>query len=64
MLQAVTNGITTVIGWIGTVITALTDTTSSTPGALTPLLPLFAVGIAVSAILLGVKMVKSIVWGA
>ena len=43
MLQAVTNGITTVIGWIGTVITALTDTISATPGALTPLLPLFAV---------------------
>ena len=64
MLNAVTNAISTVIGWIGTVITALTDTTSTTPGALTPLLPLFAVGIAVSAILLGIKMIKSVVWGA
>lgn len=64
MLAAVTSAITTVIGWIGSVITALTDTTSATPGALTPLLPLFAIGIAVSAILLGIKMIKSVVWGA
>lgn len=60
MLQAVTDGITQVITWIGSVITALT----STSGALYPLLPLFAVGIAVSAILLGIKMIKSVVWGA
>lgn len=60
MLEAVTSGISTVITWIGSVITALTSTT----GALYGLLPLFAVGIAVSAILLGVKMIKSVVWGA
>lgn len=60
MLEAVTSGISTVITWIGSVITALT----STNGALNGLLPLFAVGIAVSAILLGVKMIKSVVWGA
>lgn len=60
MLQAVTDGISQVITWIGTVITALT----SSSGALNSLLPLFAVGIAVSAILLGIKMIKSVVWGA
>ena len=60
MLEAVTSGISQVITWIGTVITALTSST----GALYPLLPLFAVGIAVSAILLGIKMIKSVVWGA
>ena len=60
LLQAVTDGITQVITWIGSVITALT----SSSGALYPLLPLFAVGIAVSAILLGIKMIKSVVWGA
>lgn len=60
MLQAVTDGISQVITWIGTVITALTSST----GALNALLPLFAVGIAVSAILLGIKMIKSVVWGA
>lgn len=59
MLEAVTSGITTVIGWIGTVITSIT-----TGGALAELLPLFAIGISISAILLGVKVIKSIVWGS
>lgn len=60
MLQAVTDAISTVITWVGTVITALTGTN----GALAPLLPLFAVGISISALLLGIKLIKSIVWGA
>lgn len=60
MLDAVTSGITTVISWIGDVVTALvTD-----GGALAALLPLFAIGIAISAILLGIKVVRGIVWGA
>ena len=63
MLQAVTTGVTTVLGWIGTVIDALV-TGGTTPGELNALLPLFAIGIAISAILLGVKMIKSLVWGA
>lgn len=49
MLESVTSGITTVIGWVGTVIDALL----TTDGQLSALLPLFAVGIAISAILLG-----------
>ena len=60
MLDAVNSGISSVIGWIGSVITSLTSTT----GALYPLLPLFAIGIAISAVLLGVKIIKSVVWGA
>lgn len=60
MLEAVGTGITTVIGWIGDVISALT----ATEGELSALLPLFAIGIAISAVLLGVKIIKSIVWGA
>lgn len=60
MLAAVTSGIQSVITWIGSVITALTDS----DGALYALLPLFAIGISISAILLGVKIIKSTVWGA
>lgn len=60
MIQAVTDGIGSVITWCGTFLTALTSST----GALYGLLPLFAIGIAVSAILLGIKIVKSVVWGA
>lgn len=60
MLAAVTSAISDVIGWVGTVITELTGSS----GALNPLLPLFAIGIAISAVLLGIKLIKSIVWGA
>lgn len=58
MIAAVTSALDTVIGWVGTVITAITS------GGLSALLPLFAVGIAISALLLGVKVIKSVVWGA
>lgn len=59
MLTFVTDGIGTVIDWIGTVITAVFD-----GGPLSQLAPLFAIGISISAILLGVKIIKSMVWGA
>lgn len=60
MLQQVTSGITTVIGWVGTTVTAIVGES----GQLSELAPLFAIGISISAILLGVKIVKSVVWGA
>lgn len=60
MLEAVTSGLTTVIQWVGTVITSMT----SSSGGLSELLPLFAVGVSISVIFLGVKVVKSIIWGA
>lgn len=59
MLEAVTNALTTVIGWVGTVVTALT----STDGDLSALLPLLAIGVAISALMLGVKAIKSFAWG-
>lgn len=60
MLAAVTSAITSVLGWVGSVITALTDT----EGQLYSLLPLFAIGIAISAVLLGIRIIRSVVWGA
>lgn len=60
MLQFVTDGIGTVITWIGTVVTAIVGSA----GQLRELAPLFAIGISISAILLGIKIVKSIVWGS
>lgn len=66
MLEAVTSGIDTVLKWIGTFIKSLlgTPAAESSSGVLADLLPLFAIGIAISAVLLGVKIVKSVVWGA
>lgn len=59
MLDAVTTALGTVIEWVGTVVTALTGT----DGALSPLLPLLAIGVAISALMLGVKAIKSFAWG-
>lgn len=60
MMEAVTTALGTVIDWVGTVVTALT----STDGELSALLPLLAIGIAVSALMLGIKAIRSFAWGA
>lgn len=60
MLNAVTSGLSTVIGWVGEVVTSLT----ATDGALADLLPLLAIGVAVSALMLGIKAIRSFIWGA
>lgn len=60
MMSLVTNAITDVLGWVGTVVASLI----SESGQLADLAPLFAIGIAISAVLLGVKIIKSVVWGA
>lgn len=57
MMTAVTTALTTVIGWCGTVVTAVLS------GELADLLPLLAVGVAISALMLGVKCIKSFAWG-
>lgn len=60
MLTAVTDALTTVISWVGSVVSALVGT----DGALSDLLPLLAVGVAISALMLGIKAIKSFIWGA
>lgn len=60
MLESITSALTSVIGWIGTTVDAFV----TTDGALQPLLPLVAVGCAVSAFMLGVRALKGCIWGA
>lgn len=57
-MTAITSALTEVISWIGTVIDALLG------GELSALLPLFAIGIVVSVLMLGVKVLRSFTWGA
>lgn len=57
-LDRVTSGLTAVIGWVGVVVSAVIS------GPLSPLLGLVAVGIAVSAILLVVYLIRRFIWGA
>lgn len=58
LMNAVTEGISTVISWVGDVVTALTT------GELAPLLSLLAVGIAISGFAFTIKAIRSITWGA
>lgn len=60
MLAAVTSALSTVITWVGTVVTSLTSST----GGLSELLPLLAIGIGISAFLFGIKAIRSVTWGA
>ena len=60
MLAAVTSAISTVIDWVASVVSALVGA----DGALKELLPLFAIGVAISAVLLGIKVIRGLIWGA
>lgn len=60
MLNAVTNALGTVISWVGTVVTSLTGEGAE----LAQLLPLLAIGIAISAFLFGIKAIRSVTWGS
>lgn len=59
MIELVSSGLTAVIGWCGTVVTAIFGTS----GQLSTLGPMIAVGIAVSALMLGAKVIKKFAWG-
>lgn len=58
-LSLVTSGLTTVLGWIGSVI----DSIFGADGDLAVLAPLVAISISVSALLLGAKVIRHFVWG-
>lgn len=60
MIAAVTTALGTVIDWIATVVSALVGA----QGALAALLPLLAVGVAISAFMLGMRAIRSVIWGA
>lgn len=57
-MGSVTEALTQVMAWAGSVIDGLLT------GELAALLPLFAIGIAISALMLGIKIIKSFVWGS
>ena len=59
MIAAVGTALATVITWCGDVLKAVT----ATDGALADLLPLWAVGIAISALMLGIRVMRGFAWG-
>lgn len=60
MWAAIQTAFTSFIGMVGDLVSALTGTT----GALNGLLPLFAIGIAISIFMVGFKAIRKVTWGA
>ena len=59
MMAAVTAALGDVISWCGTVLTAVVGES----GGLHDLLPLWAVGIAISGLMLGIRVMRGFAWG-
>lgn len=59
-ITMVADAITNVLSWVGDVIAAMTAET----GDLAALGPFFMVTIGVSAVMLGIKVIRGFVWGA
>lgn len=59
LLTAVTSAFSTVLGWLDTFLTSLV----TAEGELNALLPLVAISVAVSVLMLGIKVVRSFAWG-
>lgn len=60
MMTHVTNALTSVIGAIGDVVSAIVTEN----GELNALVELLAIGVAISLFFVGVKAIRSIIWGA
>lgn len=63
MWAAVTSAFSNMITLVGEFLTALISPGTSGPD-LTALLPLFAIGIAISLVMVAVKIVRKVTWGA
>lgn len=60
MVELITSALQTVLTWVGTVLNAVINES----GNLHALAPLFVIGIAISVVMLGVKIFRSFTWGA
>jgi len=60
MLTEIGTALSSIITWIGSCVTALV----SSSGAWYALLPLFALGCAVTIVMLGIRVIRSFTYGA
>lgn len=66
MLDAITTGVTTVIGYVGNIIKAITGTVAESDavaGAWGALLPVIGLGIGVMFVMFAITTVKSLIKG-
>lgn len=60
LLEQVGTTLTSVLGWFGDMVAAMV----TAEGDLNGLFPLLALGIAISIVFAGIKIVRSFAWGA
>ena len=60
MITAIGDAFTAAIGWVGEFMTALTSSTGDLKDLLIPL----CIGIGISLVMVSVKIVRKITWGA
>lgn len=60
MLADITTALSQVITWLGTVVSAFFGEN----GALAPLTPVIIIAVAISLVLLGIKVIRKSMWGA
>lgn len=60
LMNAVGDALTTIIGFVGEVVTALVGEA----GSLKDLLPLFAIGIAIAVFAWAFRAIRDVIWGA
>ncbi len=59
MLASIGNALTSVLAWIGQVVGSVT----TEAGVLKELLPIFGIGIAVTVVMLGIRVLRGFTWG-
>lgn len=59
MMASIGNALTSVISWVGQVVSAIT----AEAGALSELLPIFGIGIGVTVLMLGIRVLRGFTWG-
>ena len=65
MISAIGSALNNVLGWVGTVIGSIVNApTAQGGGELNALLPVFAITIGISLVLFGIKIVRSLTFGA
>lgn len=60
LLTEIGTTLTTVLSWFGDIVTAMV----TSEGDLNGLFPLLALGIVISVVFAGIKLVRSFAWGA
>lgn len=60
MLEAIGSGLTQLVTWLGNVVNAIV----ATDGALGALLDVFALGIAATVVMFGIRVLRGFTWGA